>query len=388
MKRVLYIFLSVLIYSISACQNYDEPEPGTRTKRTVIVYMAAENSLSRFFARDTLEMTKAAAYVPDDVNFVIYLDGPKYPTICTLTAQEGKKTWKEYRKDIDSADSTNMLNTIKEIANAFPAEHYGLVLWSHASGWVNRKEAKRRNTILVDNNCNSSASNIGSEMNISELRWVLENFKHLDYIFFDACFMQSIEVAYELRKVTDYIVGSPAEIPGEGAPYEMIMTALCNGDAKEIANQYYEGYKDGDGVVLSVIDCSKLEALAKKTAQYVPTVWANKAELNTSGIQYYVPFITWNSHHPEPFDMNSTMHKLLPEDMYEEWRPYLDAAVPFRKATPWWFSVLYHASLTDPDYFSGVSMFIPHSKYEPYGWDAQFQTTQWYAAAGWKQTGW
>lgn len=388
MKRTTYLFLSVLLCLVSACQNYDEPEPGTKSKRTVIVYMGAENSLNRYSVADTTEMANAASKVPKDVNYIVYLDGAKYPNIYTLTAQQGLKLWKEFKKDQDSADSTVLLTTLKEIANEFPAEHYGLVMWSHATGWVNRKEAKRRNTILVDNNRNSAASNAGSEMNISELRWALEKINHLDYIFFDACFMQSIEVAYELRKVTDYIVGSPAEIPGEGAPYEMILPALCKGDAAEIANQYYNGYKDGDGVVLSVIDCSKLEALAKKTAQYIPTLWANKAELNTSGVQYFIPFVGGNSYRPELYDMNSAMHKYLSEEAYKDWKPYLEAAVPVRKATPYWYSIFYEGVLTDPDYYSGLSMFIPNAKYEAHQWNAQFQTTQWYAATGWSQTGW
>jgi len=387
MKQTICLLLTLLCI-ISACQDYDAIEPDVKAKRTVIVYMAAENSLYGYSINDTTEMVSAAAKVPDNVNFVIYLDGAKYPGIYTITAKHGLKAWKKYQNDQDSADSTIMLNTLKEIAEEFPAEHYGLVMWSHGTGWVNRKGAKRKDIILIDNNRNSSASNAGSEMNISELRWTLDNFKHLDYIFFDACFMQSIEVAYELRNTADYLIGSPAEIPAAGAPYDKIMSALCDGNTAEIVNQYYEAYKNHVGVVLSAIDCSKLEDLANKTAQFVPILWTNKSELNTSGIQYYAPFVSSNGYRPEPFDMNSAMHKYLSEKDYLEWKTFLDAAVPVRKASSSWTSAFYSAYLTDPDYYGGVSMFIPNSKYEEHEWNSQFQTTQWYVAAGWAQTGW
>ena len=45
-------------------------------------------------------------------------------------------------------------------------------------------------------------------------------------MLFDACYMQSVEVIYQLRDRTDYFIGSPTEIPGPGAPYEAVVPAL------------------------------------------------------------------------------------------------------------------------------------------------------------------
>ena len=55
-------------------------------------------------------------------------------------------------------------------------------------------------------------------MNISDLVTILsaDAVPHFDFVLFDACFMQSIEVAYALRNFTDYYIGSPTEIPGPG----------------------------------------------------------------------------------------------------------------------------------------------------------------------------
>ena len=38
--------------------------------------------------------------------------------------------------------------------------------------------------------------------------------------------MMTAEVGYELRDVTSYLIGSPSEIPGYGAPYDVIIPQL------------------------------------------------------------------------------------------------------------------------------------------------------------------
>lgn len=69
-------------------------------------------------------------------------------------------------------------------------------------------------------------------MNIEDLKLVLQNAPHFDFIMFDACFMQSVEVAYELRDCCDYYIGFPAENPGPGAAYDRMfhyISERCSG---------------------------------------------------------------------------------------------------------------------------------------------------------------
>lgn len=65
-------------------------------------------------------------------------------------------------------------------------------------------------------------------------------------MLFDACYMQSVEVIYQLRDRTDYFIGSPTEIPGPGAPYEAVVPALFSQDKPEIniAESYYTVYAE------------------------------------------------------------------------------------------------------------------------------------------------
>ena len=89
--------------------------------------------------------------------------------------------------------------------------------------------------------------------------------------------------------------------------------------------------------------------------------------------------------------MRTTMRRLLSAEDYDAWMELYDKAVPLRtvSSTKRWFANLCkQPTVWDVDCYGGVSMFVPLDKYETYGWNADFQKTSWYQAAGWEQTGW
>ena len=392
----LFCILSLIAFVFLSCNHHhDLPEPAPKeSKRTVIVYMIAENSLWKYAPSDSAEMAAAAPYIPDSVNFIVYKDGVELPILYTLSKKEGFRPWKKYTRDQDSADSLVMNDVLRTIKQNFPAEKYGLVLWSHGSGWIPRDTPSApTRTIGVDNGRNEKSypsADLGNKMNISELRWAINQNLHAEYILFDACFMQNIETAYELRNACDFIIGSPAEIPGDGAPYQLIMNELCSGDAVGIASNYFDYHERKSGVALSVIDCKKLENLAEKSKPYIQKIWSEKNIVRTDNIQVFAPFYARHGWEPEPFDIRSTMHKLLSHEEYETWNEALEQAVVFHKSTSSWpteFDRSYSV-LSDPEYYSGVGMFIPSPKYDKYHWNELFRNTSWYKAAGWETTGW
>ena len=66
-------------------------------------------------------------------------------------------------------------------------------------------------------------------MNIEDLVTILsaDAVPHFDFVLFDACFMQSIEVAYALRNFTDYYIGSPTENTWTGGYAMMYLFLRC-----------------------------------------------------------------------------------------------------------------------------------------------------------------
>ena len=393
----LYIIILYSIFSLTACRDRLVPpeedpassgevlQPKAEAERTVIIYMAADNNLTEIVRGDTAEMIKGKGVIPENVNFVIYLDDNTHkPALYELSAKNGMKKLKESDEEHCSTDGETMLKVLREIQHYFPARHYGITFWSHASGWV-----PRRNTFGVDETPGPTAKE--PEMEIPVLRDVLAQLPKFDYILFDACFMQSIEVAYELRHQADWMIGSPAEIPGPGAPYDSIMGALCAGDVNGIINGYNSGYPTGiyTGVLLSCIDCTQLEALAEATGRFLIPRYMEHAEPSTSGFQAYCSRLVKYNYY---FDMRTTMCQLLNEDDYAAWMEYFDRAVPTKtfSSTRTWYSydLCNFPYIEDTECYGGVSMFVPLQAYEPYGWNKEFQKTSWYAAMGWPETGW
>ena len=394
MKRIaLYIIILYNVLLLTGCHDTlippDEvPQPRAEAERTVIVYMAADNSLASVVKGDTTEMVQGKDLIPENVNFLIYLDDKAHePAIYELSAKKGLKLWKRYDEELCSTDADVMLEALQTIEYYFPARHYGLTLWSHATGWTPRRKTFGKDVTI------SSTTQEG-EMEIPVLHDVLAQLPKFDYIFFDACFMQCIEVAYELRDVTSFIVGSPAEIPGPGAPYDKVVEALCQGNVQGIVEGYDSGYPGTynfyyyPGVLLSCIDCSQLDALAEATGQMLTPLFMERTEHNRADFQYYCTTLNKYTYY---FDMRTTMRRLLSDEDYTAWMELFDQAVPLytHSSTNMWFANLCdYAYLKDPSCYGGVSMFVPLNKYDDYGWNQDFQQTSWYEALGWAETGW
>ena len=88
----------------------------------------------------------------------------------------------------------------------------------------------------------------------------------MQYILFDACYMGNVETAYELRNVTNYLVGSSSEIMAAGIPYRTIWSSL-NGATPSYSSivsscvNYYSK-TSSPYLNLAAIDCRQLEDLA------------------------------------------------------------------------------------------------------------------------------
>ncbi len=93
--------------------------------------------------------------------------------------------------------------------------------------------------------------------------------RKIDILGMDACLMSMVEVAYQMRDVAEYSVGSEETEPGEGWPYDRILKALAAKPAmtpeelsKTIVTQYLASYKAGDNVTQSAVKLAGLKPLA------------------------------------------------------------------------------------------------------------------------------
>ncbi len=370
-----------MFFAFSSCSDsMDFPD---LYENITIIYWMGDNGLSSTAEKDIEELVQGKDKIPANSKIIIYYDKTNdYPVIYQLDAENGKKIWKQFTREEDCTDSLTILTNLKDIIRNFPAKNYGLAFGSHGSGWV----WQRRMALGPDISHNSNY------LNIPTLRGVLEQLPHFKYIFFDVCFMQGIEVAYELRNVTDWIVGSPAEIPGPGAPYSIITEALCKGDINGIVEGYEDYYPIGNynGVVLSAIKCDELENFAICTRQYIEQAFANRQTISASDIQAIQKYSSEFSSYTYCFDMNSAMSRILSEEEYLNWFQSFDKTVPIRQAKTgkWYARYCYDATIYDSEHFGGFSMYIPKDDYEGNIKNTDLRRFQWYKAVGWDKTGW
>ena len=387
-----YTYTMLILLSIISCHRFEEEGPSYN--RTVLIYMAAENSLSSFLQEDIDEITQAIGDIPQNSHLLVYLDDYNLPRILSVEQQQGRrpvcKTLHQYTSEHNSGDTETLRLALDWTSENFPSDSYGLVLWSHGSSWMPAKSPAQRAI------CQDTQDHSNSWMNIKDIAEALEGFPQMEFILFDACWMQSVEVAYELRNTAHYLLGSPAEIPGPGAPYQYITKALFSTpfDANEVIYQYYNYYSTypkGYGAALSAVDCSVLGELLEVTSEMISKyITIEHGEGDLYGVQKYVLKYNENYSRPDYYDMNSYMKRLLPEEDYMLWKAVFDRVVPYRYTTERFTSSQQDYGTTnlsvDVEEYGGMSCFVPQHVHPKL--NKAFQSTSWYIDAKWKQVGW
>ena len=395
MKNVSFRILLLACLSIffmASCE--DDPEPLVTPKRTVLVYMAADNNLAHFAYDDVDEMKEGMAATNGELRLLVYMDTGTSARLMELKKENGNVVEDVVREygDRNSAGTEETREVFNDVFSnpTYAAESYGLIYWSHADGWA--PYGKRRQTRWVGQDTGDG----DNRMNISDFVSVLEEAPHFNFIMFDACFMSSVEVAYELRSYTDYYIGSPTENPGPGAPYDLI-TPLMAGEnaAVDMASAYFEHYnaKYNGGINISnknwtggtsicVMRTSALKQLASVTAQVLPETLADNERLSATVFDYdqRPPSSTYYIGY---FDFKQLVQALADETSLVEWEHAFDEAIAFWKTTDKNYSQVAH--MFSMEGTNGITHYIPNSN-DTYA--LAYRSTAWYQDAGLAKLGW
>ena len=410
MRRNLLTYAAATLLTLTACHHHED-EPDNTSERTVLVYMSGENSLSANVGKDLTEMLAAKTDSRNDclLAYVDELNSTHVPYLTRIVNGE-KKDSVSLRDmgistgDANSADPAVMKAIINYAFRKYPSRtaDYGLVLWGHASGWVVDDDSiattaaarSPRRAYGIDSGKDSKDGKL-AWINISSLAEVLRQVPHLKFIFADCCNFQCLETLYELRHCADYIIGSPAEIPDDGAPYHTVAPAMFERDSfyTKIIDRYYrQMFSDNKRVPLSAVKTSAIDALAKATRTVLETMKDTLSQTpypNMNGLIHYY-------RSPLHYDANDFIMTYAKKEDYEKWKEALNEAVVYKKmATIWvtdanWYYNYGDFTVTEENY-GGVSMFVPQNpsvraKYGEY--NAAIRKTAWYYAVGLKNLGW
>lgn len=406
MKYQLTAILAIL--SFFSCSKSDDPTPTpSKQGRTVMVYVSAENNLSSYAQININDMISGAASLNNDDRLLVYVDRASRKEKPFIIRINGNKknpvdTVRTYESDFYSSDPERMKEVLTWCMTNYPNKDYGLVLWGHANGWIIEPsvstKAKGPSRAFGQDTGEDTDDNKSLWMNISQMRQALSALPHsLKFIFADCCAFQCVEVGYELRNTTEYIIASPAEIPGEGAPYKQIIPALFQKTDATMFQQtcdiYNAAINNGCQVPISTVKTSELQALADMTRNIIVNELSNKTFTTDNLVYYYNNVSLYNKDERIMYDMKDFMRNNISSESYQQWLNALDAAVIYKKgSTKWLTSSLVDFSdfaITDINY-GGISMFVPLKRYEQtkHHYNELIKQTAWYQAVGWSAIGW
>lgn len=213
--------LSVLLAAgLASC---DPDEESVDTSRTVIVYMMANNSLSYNSYADLREMKSGARAIGSGHLIVYHHPADDTPRLLEITPEGEEITVETYDTSESSASIARMKSVIERAKLHAPADSYGLVLWSHANGW--QSDDGVIDEPLDTYSFGEDGLRNPKKMRLQSLVKALDG-NRFDFIYFDCCHMATVEVAYELRHLTPWIIGCPTELEMDGMPYDDNLGAL------------------------------------------------------------------------------------------------------------------------------------------------------------------
>ncbi|GHV30357.1 clostripain [Bacteroidia bacterium] len=258
--------------------------------------------------------------------------------------------------DENSASPQTLTRVLNDVKNYRPANSYGLVVLSHATGWLPAEMSKPTPALrsIIWDTGTSEANNY------MELTAFAEAIPYrLDFIIFDACFMGAVEVAYELKDKADYIVASPAEVVSPGFVYSTMAQRLFQPqpDLTAVARDFYEYFNNQSGLyrsaTVSVVKTAELENL-KTLFQGI----AGQAR-NDTGFQDLQCFGYGSQ--KIYFDLGDCIQKFAPEK-YNDFQTALDRCVLYKAATDSYYSAGV-ATLKPIHTFCGLSVYVPQEAY-------------------------
>lgn len=347
-RFTLHTILSFCItFLLLSCSSNEEPKPEKKpTKRTILVYMVANNNLASYAEQDLNEMRIGAkTYGFNDGRLIVYhasstaatlkeVNADAEGTITTLKSYENEKTY--------STEAERMKQVIDDVMKLAPAQDFGLILWSHADAW---RETANSKAIPINNMNIAAPLSFGYDrsksMKISTLANVLNNY-NFSFIYFDCCHMASVEVAYELRNATDYIVASGTELHASGMPYNVNVKPLFEDvpDLEEACNNTFNYYNSQIGISrtcsMSLIDTRHINELAQVSKEIF------KAGIFPEGLNIQ-SYIRLQAGFKYSFlnDMQQYMHAISPsEALSQQWDLALSQVVKFSACTPSVFNQL------------------------------------------------
>ena len=355
-KLTSLLILLATLFIVSCHEDVPAPYPIPQglTEKTIFVYMpwsASRNnttgSLYNNFLQNIKDIeaaietekglgrNKLMVFIATSANSAVLME-----VKCSPYGTCRRDTLQRYDQHNMPAYTTanGLARIFNEVKAQAKAKQYALIVGCHGTGWLFSEGKSRARTRYF------GGTDRYFQTNIPTLAAAIEQAKMpMQFVMFDDCYMSNIEVAYEMRHATNYLIGCCSEIMAYGMPYKNIWKHLIQQKPNYQAvvnefHQFYSNYQWPYGNI-GVTDCSKVEEVVAHM-KTINAATANNANLidweDVQRLDGYEKTIF--------FDMGDYVNKICttPETqlLARDLHTALAQLVPYKSTTPYIYTAL------------------------------------------------
>lgn len=293
--------------------KHNKPSAKSAKKRTIMIYMAADNDLRPFAARNIQQMANVGS--SQNITIVVHLDirisGNKKITRRYLIEKDQVLHIDPYNQSTQQMDSGNpatLISFCEWAIKNYSANDYDLILWNHGTGILEPPHGKiinpmdlfvfnpsthrfdldrsvefmealnylepQQRGVCWDDTTGNYLSNRKLEAALDTVCQKFLNGKKFGIIGFDACLMSMIEVCSFIQKYAQVMVSSEEVELGMGWKYDEVLFPFAKEPldtfafASHIVNAYNKTYQSiTNDYTLSAINLNSVGLLEKNIDQ-------------------------------------------------------------------------------------------------------------------------
>ena len=261
-----------------SCSGDDAPDEAVPNEQTIVMFYPWSGNLTANFRRNVRDMSQWVSAGRLDRERIVVCMATSATQACMyeLKNDHGQCVADTLRRYSSTALSTRqgMVAMLADVRQAAPATRYGMIVGGHGLAWVPSQAASllmRRRAGAAPATRYFGGLTAAWQIDVETFAAALADASlPLEFILFDVCNMSAVEVAYELRHATSYLVACPAEIMAYGFPYAQCGQYLIGqpryGELIDSFHTFCLNYS-APYATAAVVDCRQMDALADMVRQ-------------------------------------------------------------------------------------------------------------------------
>ena len=237
----LFVFFLFSLVLTSCDDEADYPDEPKHTNKTILMYLPWSGDDIYDYFLDNISHFETAIENNNGLSnnrlIVFIADDESKAEMFEITYDNGscrRETLKNYSFSTHEYTTSEGISAIiNDVIAEAPAASYAMTIGCHGMGWLPVHGSRKSRSAEsfkphweYDNAWATRYFGGASSAYQADISTLAESLERagmpMEFILFDDCYMSSIEVAYTLRHVADYLIACPTEIMAFGMPYAEI----------------------------------------------------------------------------------------------------------------------------------------------------------------------